>query len=126
MRSFCTVALLFLAVGARANERVLPTDLKTIGIAYQNYISDNNRAPQKAEDLAPYFENSRKLLDHLKSKRIEFFYGVTPTQMPAGASNTVLAYEKDAPTKGGYVLHGDGSVEKLSAEAFKKATLAKK
>ena len=52
-------------------------------------------------------------------------FGVTLTDMKDGTSNTVLAYEKDVPTKGGAALMGDGSVKKLSADEFKKAILAK-
>ncbi len=124
---FTTVALLIVTSGVRADdERVMVNDLKQIGLAFHACIDATNRAPQKAEDLAPYFENSKKLLNHLKIKRIEFFYGVGLVQMTEGTSNTVLAYEKDTPTKGGWVLYGDASVRKLSAEEFKKATLAKK
>ena len=101
-------------------------DLKQIGLAYHNHIDSTTKPPQKAEDLAPYFENSKKLLDHLKTKRIEFYYGVGLLQMTEGSSNTVLAYEKDTPEKGGLVLFGDGSVRKLSADEFKKAPKAKK
>ena len=43
-----------------------------------------------------------------------------------GTSNTVLAHEKDVPTKGGWALYADGSTKKLTADEFKKATLAKK
>jgi hypothetical protein len=104
----------------------IANSLKQIGLAYHNYLDSNNgKAPAKAEDLAPYFENDKKLLDALKSEDLVFFYGVRLVDMTAGSSNTVLAYEKDAPTKGGQVLYGDGSVRKLSADEFKKATLAK-
>src|SRR5947209_18567212 len=101
-----TAALLIVTASVRADdERVLPNDLKQIGLAYHNYADNNNgRAPKTAEDLAPYFENSKKLLDHLKTKRIEFFYGVRLVEMTEGSSNTVLAYEKDAPEKGGLAL----------------------
>ena len=42
------------------------------------------------------------------------------------AANTILAYEKDAPTKGGLCLFGDASVRKLTAEEFKQAPKAGK
>jgi hypothetical protein len=123
-----TLGLLIATSGVRADdERVTANDLKQIGLAYHGYADANGgRAPKSAEDLAPYFENSKKLLDHLKTKRIEFFYGVRLVEMTEGSSNTVLAYEKDVPTKGGFALYGDGSTKKLTAEEFKKATLAKK
>jgi hypothetical protein len=101
--------------------------LKQLGLAYHGYLGANGgKAPAKADDLGPYVENDKKLLDALKSEDIVFIFGVRLVDMTAGSSNTVLAYEKDAPTKGGQVLYGDGSVKKLAADDFKKATLAKK
>ena len=38
----------------------------------------------------------------------------------APLTDPVLAYEKNAPTQGGWVLRGNGRVEKLSAEEVKK------
>jgi hypothetical protein len=124
--TFSLTLLLILAGGAPADERVTANDLKQIGLAYHAYHDANNKGPANAEQLAPYFENSKKLLDHLKTKRIEFFYNVRLAEMTEGSSQTVLAYEKDTPTKGGFALYGDGSVRKLSADEFKKAILAKK
>jgi hypothetical protein len=124
--------LLVLVLGASgAHGQVLDkakmtTYLKQIGLAYHNYLDSNGgKAPAKADDLGPYVENDKKLLDALKSGDIVFAWGVRLTDMTAGSSNTVLAYEKDAPTKGGQVLYGDGSVKKLTADEFKKATVAK-
>ena len=124
--TFCLASFLVLVNSVRADERVTANDLKQIGLAYHAFHDANNRGPANAEQLAPFFENSKKLLDHLKTKRIEFFYNVRITDMTEGTTNTVLAYEKDTPTKGGFALYGDGTVRKLSAEQFKKAILAKK
>jgi len=127
MRTILSVAIIALLSGTvQAQDKVTANDLKQIGLAYHNHIDATMKAPQKAEDLAPYFDNSKKLLDHLKTKRIEFYYGVGIAQMTEGTSNTILAYEKDAPTKGGVCLYGDGSVRKLTADEFKKATKAGK
>ncbi len=46
--------------------------------------------------------------------------------MPAGTSNTVLAYAKDVPEKGGWVLMGDGTARQMTPEEFKKAPKAGK
>lgn len=127
MKSILTVAVLVVLSGtAQAQDKVTANDLKQIGLAYHNHIDDLTKAPTKAEELAPYFQNSKKLLDHLKTKRIEFYYGVTIAQMTEGTSNTILAFEKDAPAKGGLVLFGDGSVKKLTAGEFEKAPKAGK
>jgi hypothetical protein len=121
------IALAVLVSGSRAQDRTMLNDLKQIGLAYHNYVSENTRGPKDAEELAPYFENSKKLLDRLKSKEIEFYYGVSINDFKeSGLSNTILAYERGTQTKGGHVLFGDGSVRKLSAADFEKAPKAKK
>ncbi len=121
------VLVLFAPAAALAQTDARTTnDLRQIGLAYQNLVASENKGPAKAKDLAPYFDNNKRLLDLLENEDIVFFYNVTPTQMTSGTSNTVLAYVKDVPDKGGLVLMGDGSVKKMSADEFKKATLAGK
>jgi hypothetical protein len=99
-------------------------DLKQIGLAYHNYFDSLKKAPAKAADLGPFVENDKRLLGLLDNKDIVFQFGVTPLEMTDGTSNTVLAYDKDVPTKGGLVLMGDVSVKSMTAEEFKKAKLA--
>jgi hypothetical protein len=96
----------------------LQNDLRQIGLAYHNYFDAMRKAPSRAEDLMPFLEKDARLLNLLK-KDIIFFYNVAPTAMVNGASNTVLAYHRDTPTRGGYVLFGDGVVERLSADQFR-------
>jgi hypothetical protein len=113
---------------ARAQKADDPTavsnDLKEILLAYHNYLDKNKgAAPGKAADLAPFLE--KRALTRLENKSVVFVYGVTLKDMIQGSSNTILAYVKDAPEKGGQVAYGDGSVKKLTADAFKKAVVAK-
>jgi hypothetical protein len=124
LAAVCAVGLL--AAGAARADKRLANDLKQLGLAYHNYYADFNKGPANAEALAPYFENDKRILKLLKDEDITFFFGVGILQMPAGTTNTVLACEKEAPEKGGYVLMGDGSVRKLSPEEFKKAPKAGK
>jgi hypothetical protein len=42
----------------------------------------------------------------------------------AGPSNTVLAYEKDVPARGGLVLMGDASTRRMTAQEFAQAPKA--
>ena len=115
-------------VSARqVDPRRIVNDLKQLGLAYHNYNDANKKAPAKGADLGPFIENDKRLLGLLENKDIVFLYGVNLIDIinGAGTSNTVLAYEKDAPTKGGAVLMADGSVKKITVDEFKKATLAK-
>jgi hypothetical protein len=127
MKSFLCLAFIGLTAPARADDRVQPNDLKQIGLAFHNFVDTKNRGPKDADELAPFFENSKKLLDHLKTKRIDFVFGVSLKDLEGtGVSNTIIAHEKDAATRGGLVLFGDTSVRKLSAEEFAKTAKAKK
>jgi hypothetical protein len=101
-------------------------DLRQLVLAYHNYHDTFAKAPEKPDDLGPFIENDKRLLEAMKSGQLMFLFGVKITEMTDGTSNTVLIYEKDAPTKGGFVAYGDGTVKKLSADEFKKAILAKK
>ena len=123
-----TACCLLVAGSARAAD-VTSTDLHVMGLAYQTYFENNKKGPAKADDLKPYLgdkkEDAEKLLDLLKTEKVVFVYNVGLLDMKDGTSNTVLAYEKDTPKKGGLALYGDGSVKKLSADDFKKAIIAK-
>ena len=102
---------------------LLTNQLKMIGLAYHSY-SDNGRPPAKAEDLAPLYENDKKITAALKDGTIVVFWNSSFKNMPAGTSNTVLGYEKDAKDKGGLVLMADGSVRTMTAKEFNAATKA--
>jgi hypothetical protein len=100
-------------------------DLQAIGLAYHSYNDASQRGPGKPEDLSPYLEADNKAAyDALKSGRYVFIWNVRLLEAQP-TSETVIAYEKDVPTKGGPVLYADTTVKNLTAEEFKSAKLAK-
>jgi hypothetical protein len=106
-----------------AQEIQTTNDMKRIGLAYLNYINNNKgKAPQKVDDLAPLLENEKRCLETLKAGTLVFNYGIgVPELARDGSAKVVLIYEKDVPTKGGYVAFADISVKKMSADEYKKA-----
>jgi hypothetical protein len=102
----------------------MANDLRMLGLAYQNYCDANvGKGPARAEDLAPYIENDQRILGQLKSGDIVFNYGVGLLQVvnTTGTSNTILAYDKDTPTRGGYAVFFDGMPKRLTPDEFKAA-----
>src|SRR5260221_306338 len=102
---FAALAACLLLVGTTRARQVDPkkieVDLKTLGIAFQNYLDTFNKPPSKGDDFGPYIEFDKRILGLLKDNNIVFSYDVHRKDMADGGKTTVLAYEKDAPTKGG-------------------------
>jgi hypothetical protein len=128
-----TVVILMLArgtgVSARQEKASIEADLKLLVLAYNLHNLDTKMGPTKAEDLAPYFDpenRNQRLLPALKSGQIQFQYNVSIAYIvkTTGPAKTILAYEKDLPTKGGYAAFADGTVRKMTPEEFKKTLLA--
>ena len=81
----------------------------------------------KVVDLAPYLENDEKLLGRIRSGDIVVRWNVWVlglAKKPGGNGAYVVAYDKDAPTKGGHVVMGDAAVKKVTPEEFKSLQLA--
>jgi hypothetical protein len=101
-------------------------DLKQIVLGYLSCLDATQKPPASAQDLAAYVENNAKLLGALREGQYVVYWGVNVFRLTAGTSSTVLAYEKDVPTKGGQVAMADGRVKTMSADEFAKATKAGK
>jgi formylglycine-generating enzyme required for sulfatase activity len=101
-----------------------------IGSAYTSYCHDHPRkAPSKAEDLKADLEaRSPAAYRGLKDGKYVFVYGVPVMEMYAGGAGTsapIFAYEKDVPTKGGYVVMGAGTtVRQMTAAEFQRTPKA--
>jgi hypothetical protein len=115
--------------GCSAKQKEIETsnDLRMIAIAIQDYSDNNHKGPSRVEDLAPYLENDQRLIERIRLGDIVVIWKVSFSDLmkqPGGPSSCVLAYGKDVPEKGGPVVMGDGTVNRMSAEEFKTAKLA--
>jgi hypothetical protein len=97
-------------------------DLKDLALQYQTQ-ADTGNPPKKLEDLADYQRTNSKVYQAIKEGHYIVLWGSDPARAQAGTTNTVLAYEKDVPTKGGVVVFLDGNVRPVTAQEFQ--TLAK-
>jgi hypothetical protein len=82
-------------------------------------MDTSKKPPAKVEDLAPYYENDAQITTAIKGGTFVVFWNSSFQAMTAGTSNTILAYEKEAPDQGGLVLMADGSVKTMTAKEFK-------
>ena len=100
-------------------------DLRQIGIYYRLEVDTAGQGPAKLEDWRELKKDLPKLYQAIEEGRFVVIWNTSPGLMSEGPSRTVLAYEKDAPTKGGVVLLGDGSVRQMSVAEFQAAPKAK-
>jgi hypothetical protein len=83
--------------------------------------------PARLSDLDPFQSKYPEVYQSVKSGDLVVLWG-TPlkTEKDAGKPELVLAYGKDVPTDGGYVLTSAGNVTRMSAAEFASAPRAKK
>jgi hypothetical protein len=111
--------------GATAtDDKATSNDLKTIGLAFLNYCDvtkgNPNTSPLPADisDLEKYLGDNPAVVSAVKAGKYKVFWS-TPT------SQKIIACEKDAETKGGWVCFRMGDTQKLTAAEVQK-DLAKK
>lgn len=98
------------------------TALKEVGSLYQACIDQNSRPPKSVKDFSKDAAALPFGYDWLSRGDLVAFWGATLSDAGSGA---VLAYEKKAPEKGGYVLMQDGkTVKTMTADEFKAAPKA--
>jgi hypothetical protein len=101
--------------------------LQQIGLAYHSFWDANaGRGPSSVEELSPFYEKNRGITDAIKSGYYVVYWKATIASMQMGASNTVLAYEKDPERDGGQrmVVMGDCSVKRMNEAEFRAAPKA--
>ncbi len=98
-------------------------ELGQIHEIYKLFIKSNQRPPKDFADLnqKAYSEVNPMAFNGIKDGKYVVVWGVSDN-----SSGTVLAYEKDAPEKGGNVLMADGTIKTMSAAEFQAAYKATK
>ena len=96
--------------------------MEEVGKMLQLRKSEANRPPAQVNDLARYEPGFPVGFRRLNNGEIVVMLGAPVEE---GSSESVLAYEKQAPESGGYVLMQDGkTVKELSSEEFRAAARA--
>lgn len=102
--------------------------LQTLGDDYRLYSIAKKQPPRKVDDMKALQTIVSPAVEAARKGDIVVLWGATlpdtneePGQSPAPE---ILAYGKDVPEKGGYVLHLDRTVSQMTAEEFKAAPRA--
>lgn len=83
-------------------------------------VESDNSPPRKAEDLRIYENAHPQGYAVVKSGEVVVNWGAGPAD-----SSAVLAYQKEVPSSGGWVLLQNGKVKQMTADEFKAAPKAK-
>jgi hypothetical protein len=88
----------------------------------------DGRGPNRVSDFDRVQSIYSRGYQAVKSGQVVVVWGVGVQGEGAGAKGggDVVAYEKDAPTAGGYVLLTSGQVKKMTAAEFQAAPKASK
>ena len=121
--------LMVVAVGCGSDRRVEPEPPREqIALAeLGNLLRTFPKPPTKVDDFKLYADAYPIAWEAVRKGDVVVIWGVTmPGEGDAGKGTTeIVAYEKAAPTTGGFALLHNGQVKKFSAEEFKTAKKAK-
>jgi hypothetical protein len=104
---------------------VAKKDVQSFGLAYVEFLGEKKASPKGIDDLAAKKSTFGKLPDQIKDGTFVVVWNATLSQNGNENDKLVIGHEKNAADKGGLVLFGGGTVEQLTADAFKKETVAK-
>ena len=93
-------------------ENATKLDLRLLGLEIHNAGSST------AADLEAKSADAKKII---QSGHYVVLPGIDMSLSNDERSKIIIAYHKDTPTKGGYALFADGSVEQFTVEGFQKA-----
>jgi len=101
--------------------------LKNLGEMYRIVSTRSNRPPKDIDELRKAEDEVPGGFSSLGEGNVAIFFGVAlhdPATAGGDAGQTVLAYERLAPSQGGLVLYVDGNVKRLLPDEFKQAKKA--
>jgi hypothetical protein len=136
-RRWLGLALALLALATGCGEEASPTAgttadesllLQTLGEDYRLYSIAKKQPPRKVEDMKVLQNIVSPAVEAARQGDIVVLWGapLPDTKEEPGQSTApeILAYGKDVPEKGGYVLHLDRTVSHMTPEEFKSAPKA--
>lgn len=101
-------------------------ELQQIANMLRDFTGVSNRGPANVGELARFQNDYPIGYPQVKSGEIDIVWGARMGGEGGGGSEGIIAFEKKAPTEGGWVLQANGEVKQLSADAFKAAPKATK
>ena len=102
--------------------------LTSLAEDYRMYSISHKRPPAKVADLQALKTMASPAVAKVNNGEIVVEWGAKLPSLNEDAGSPaapeILAYGKDVPTQGGYVLHLDRTVSEMSADEFKAAPKA--
>lgn len=98
--------------------------LREIWALYDFYVKEKKKPPTRLADFKPYSAGFALGYEALSNGSCVAIWRVD-LSAPADDSTQVIAYEKEVPTQGGQVVLKDGTLTKMTAEAFQALPKAK-
>jgi hypothetical protein len=95
------------------NVDVEKRELEELSGIYRMHVKNHQRPPAGLDDLTQYERIHPRALQLVREGKYIVVWGVQNKD-----GGTVIAYEKDAPTNGGWAVMADGTVKRLNADAF--------
>jgi hypothetical protein len=125
----CSLAFLVAGCGGQNAPRTPDEwdqdNLTQVGELYRHYQFTKKKPPQSFADLNAVRTLAGNGYESIRTGNVVLLYGATlpdTGEEPGEAgSDQVLAYRKEVPESGGYVLMLNRSVKKMTAEEFKAA-----
>jgi hypothetical protein len=110
---------------------VNPDHMAATGTALVMFCNTENKGPEDIDELTKRWGSDlpKGAIEKIRSGDIVVPWKVNLNKLgktPEDLKSYVILYEKDAPTKGGYVMMGIENPKKVTAEEFKSLKLAHK